>query len=636
MKIDIVTDTFPPDINGVANTLNHLSKTLTERGHTIRIIRSKGADDQEDAFANSLPLPGYKEIRIGLPSPIKFRKRWIRKRPDAVYVATESPLGVSAVTVAKNMDIPVVTGFHTNFHQYMEKYRLGILRNTAKNYLTQLHKRADLTLAPSVEAVKMLESEGVTNVKLLGRGVDTIQFHPNKKDEALRATWQVNDDAHVYLSVGRLAAEKNLSLCIQAMAQVRDKNPNAKFIIVGDGPLRASLEKENPWIIFTGALVGEELAKHYASADFLLFSSTTETFGNVVLEGMASGLVVIAFDYAAAKQHIVNDINGISVTMGDELLWQAVAAQEYAPEKISALRQQARTTVETQGWQDITAQFESYLVTAANAKQPVFEDDGTKKSLEPFACRTVIISDLHLGTVDAKAEEVVSFLKSIKCDKLILNGDFIDGWALKRGAAWSVRHSRVIRIILKKMEKEQTKVIYTRGNHDDILERFMPISFGSLQILKEHIHHTADGKKYLIVHGDGFDSIATNHKWMAKIGSIGYDSLLKINRIYNLYRSFRGKEYYSLSKAVKAKVKSAVSFVDEYEKQLEKLAIHKKCDGIICGHIHTPADKQLETIHYLNSGDWVESLTAIIEHSDGRMEVVEYKKFMLERFADSF
>lgn len=243
-------------------------------------------------------------------------------------------------------------------------------------------------------------------------------------------------------------------------------------------------------------------------------------------------------------------------------------------------------------------------------------------------CKTVFLSDIHLGTVDSKADEVVNFLKHIRCDKLVLNGDIIDGWALKRGGKWSARHSRVIRKILKMMERDDMEVIYLRGNHDDILERFLPLAFGKLKFTKEHIHTTQTGQRYLVVHGDGFDSVSTNHKWIASLGAVGYDFLLGVNRFYNLYRSWRGKEYFSFSKLVKAKVKSAVSFVDRYEELLQELARHKKCDGIICGHIHTPEDKRVGETHYLNSGDWVESLTAIIEHHDGRMELVNYERFL--------
>lgn len=244
------------------------------------------------------------------------------------------------------------------------------------------------------------------------------------------------------------------------------------------------------------------------------------------------------------------------------------------------------------------------------------------------SCLTVFLSDIHLGTADSKADEVVEFLKHIRCRKLVLNGDIIDGWALRRGGRWLSSHSRVIRKLLKMTERDGSELIYLRGNHDDILERLLPLAFGRLQFLKEHVHVSPTGKRYLVVHGDGFDSVSTHHKWLASLGSVGYDFLLQVNRYYNLWRAWRGKEYFSFSKLVKAKVKSAVCYVDRYEELLQDLARRKRCEGIICGHIHTPEDKQMGNIHYLNSGDWVESLTAIIEHLDGRMELVHYGEFI--------
>ncbi len=251
------------------------------------------------------------------------------------------------------------------------------------------------------------------------------------------------------------------------------------------------------------------------------------------------------------------------------------------------------------------------------------------------ACyETVILSDVHLGTRDSKAEEATDFLKSIRCRRLILNGDIVDGWALRRGGAWTDQHTRFVRLILKKMEKEDTEVIYLRGNHDDILERFLPIAFGSLRIEQEFIHETAKGR-YLVVHGDGFDGVTTNFKVVALAGSLAYSLLLRINRLYNKWRALRGKDYYSLSKEIKSRVKSAVSFVGRYEEQLRNLALVRDCQGIICGHIHSVADKQIDGVHYLNSGDWVESMTAIVEEVSGEFEIVHYDQWKQSRKPDA-
>ncbi len=245
---------------------------------------------------------------------------------------------------------------------------------------------------------------------------------------------------------------------------------------------------------------------------------------------------------------------------------------------------------------------------------------------------TIIISDVHLGTRDSKAEEVIEFLKASRCRRLILNGDIVDGWALKSGGRWRDVDTRFIRTVLKKMEKDDTEVIYLRGNHDDLLERFLPIAFGNLVIEQEYLHETPRGK-YLVVHGDGFDSVTTSCRFIAMMGACGYEFLLRINRLYNRWRAWRGKGYYSLSREIKARVKSAVSFVDRYEDQLRHFARGRGCRGIICGHIHTAADKMLEDIHYLNSGDWVESLTAIVERVPGEFALITYEDFARDRAA---
>lgn len=240
--------------------------------------------------------------------------------------------------------------------------------------------------------------------------------------------------------------------------------------------------------------------------------------------------------------------------------------------------------------------------------------------------KTVFISDVHLGMPDCKAAQASHFIRNCLCDKLVLNGDIIDAWHLRRLGGWNKAHTGFVRTVLRKMEKENTSIIYLRGNHDDVLDRFIPIQFENFLITDEHIHKTAQGD-YLVVHGDGFDAVTTNHAWLAKIGGLGYNALLRINRTYNWYRRLRGKESFSLSAWVKHKVKSAVSFVGKYEEQLQNLARQRNCKGIICGHIHKPANKLVGDTHYLNSGDWVESLTAVVENLDGTFEVINYDTF---------
>lgn len=246
--------------------------------------------------------------------------------------------------------------------------------------------------------------------------------------------------------------------------------------------------------------------------------------------------------------------------------------------------------------------------------------------------KTIVISDLHLGIKNSKAKEVVKFLKNHRCDTLILNGDIIDGWQLKRSGSWKKSHTKFFKLIMKMMSKHNTKVIYLRGNHDDFLDEVMPFQFGNFQIKRDHTIESS-GKFYYIVHGDIFDTITTKLKWIAQLGDIGYTFLLWLNRHYNNYRLKRGLPYYSLSQKIKSAVKSAVSFIDEFEIQLAEVAKIKKCSGIITGHIHTPANKMIGEIHYLNSGDWVESLTALAETEDGEWNVLYYEQWEKERIA---
>lgn len=241
--------------------------------------------------------------------------------------------------------------------------------------------------------------------------------------------------------------------------------------------------------------------------------------------------------------------------------------------------------------------------------------------------KTIVVSDLHLGIKSSKAKEVTRFLRRNSCDTLILNGDIIDGWALKRSGKWKKRHTKFFRLILKYVSSRKTKVVYLRGNHDDFLNEVLPFELGNFSICKHYIHES-NGKKYFITHGDLFDTVTKNMRWLAHLGDVGYTLLLWINRHYNLYREKRGLPYYSLSQAVKAKVKKAVSFIGDFENELAAVAKRKKCDGIICGHIHQPADKMINGIRYLNSGDWVETMSALVETRTGEWKVIHYEEWM--------
>lgn len=242
--------------------------------------------------------------------------------------------------------------------------------------------------------------------------------------------------------------------------------------------------------------------------------------------------------------------------------------------------------------------------------------------------RTIILSDLHLGTKDAQARELLEVLRGVRCQKMILNGDIIDLWSLQRNNYWGPAHTAVVRRLLKMAEKDGTQMIYLRGNHDDFIRRLIPISLDRIELAEEHIHESADGKKYLCIHGDVFDTVTAKMRWLAILGDMSYQMLLNINRFYNRWRAWRGKEYFSLSQAIKGKVKQAVSFISRFEEHIQTLAQRRGCDGVMCGHIHKAEDRMMGKVRYLNSGDWVESLTAIVEEMDGTIRVVDRAELM--------
>lgn len=240
--------------------------------------------------------------------------------------------------------------------------------------------------------------------------------------------------------------------------------------------------------------------------------------------------------------------------------------------------------------------------------------------------RTVVISDLHLGTSGAKAHEVTEFLKGALCDRLILNGDIIDGWQLKKYGSWKKKHTAFFRVVLKMMDRYDTKVIYIRGNHDDFLDNVMPLVIGrNFQIRRDYILRSGE-KKFYVTHGDVFDSVTSRMKWLAYVGDLGYTFLLWLNKQYNHYRTWRGLPYYSLSQKIKNSVKQAVNYITDFEEKLSEMARAKGCDGIICGHIHQPAIRDVDGVLYMNSGDWVESLTALVEDHEGRWELVFWEE----------
>lgn len=234
--------------------------------------------------------------------------------------------------------------------------------------------------------------------------------------------------------------------------------------------------------------------------------------------------------------------------------------------------------------------------------------------------RSVFISDLHLGCTYCKSDMLLNFLKNIQPENLYLVGDIIDGWKMKQKIYWNDDYSFIVRRIIG-MIKNDTKIIYITGNHDEFLREFCPNVFGHFSVVDEVIHETLDGRKILVIHGDIFDNITSKLKFLYFLGDKAYTFAMWLNHVYNYIRIKFKMPYWSLSSMLKQNVKKAVNFINDFEKFIVDYTKNKNCDGVICGHIHTPVIKELNGITYYNCGDWVESCTAIIEHLDGSFEL---------------
>lgn len=379
MNIALVTETFPPEVNGVAMTLSRLVNGMRARGHTVEVVRPRQKAEVKtgttsagelDYVVPGMPIPFYTALRMGLPVVGQLKKRWKARRPDVVHVATEGPLGLAALRAAHLLKLPVTSSFHTNFHQYGGHYGLTLGRDLALRYLRWFHNRTRSTMVPASDLKSQLAADGFERLVVLARGVDAVLFNPAKRSDELRASWGAAPGDPVAIYVGRIAAEKNLSLAVDAFLALKKIEPRAKFVLVGDGPERAALTKAYPDFHYAGMRRGEELAAHYASADFFAFPSMTETFGNVVTEALASGLVVLAYDYAATREHVRNGVNGFAATFGDRAAFLdgvRVVMERRTAGDWSALRAAARATSESITWDAIFDVFERELNTAASA-----------------------------------------------------------------------------------------------------------------------------------------------------------------------------------------------------------------------------------------------------------------------------
>jgi glycosyltransferase involved in cell wall biosynthesis len=371
MKLAIVTETFPPEVNGVAMTFGVIARELAQRGHQVTVFRPKRTDlsasgqtfDYTEVQMPGMPIPGYPLLRLGLPARRRLVRHWKSDRPDLVHVVTEGPLGASAVSAARAMGLPVTSSFHTNFHAYTHNYGFGLLYPMVLGWLRRVHNRTQRTFAPTDELCAELRNLGFRNMTLLSRGVDTDCFSPTRRSRSLRESWGAGPDDPVVLHVGRMAPEKNYGLLFKCYEAMRHANPRLRFVLAGDGPMRDSLIKQHPECHFAGFYSRQEIGRYYASADIYIHPSLTETFGNVLTEAMASGLAVSGFDYAAARQFIQHRQNGLVVPCdkSDELI--AAAVELACDQNLRAeLRQAARESFAQQSWSNVIGRFEDDLI----------------------------------------------------------------------------------------------------------------------------------------------------------------------------------------------------------------------------------------------------------------------------------
>lgn len=378
MRVAYITETFPPEINGVALTTARTVQHLRQAGHAVQLIRprqphetSEGSQvpaEGDHTFDNGewrtagAPIPMYPGLRFGWATASALRERWRAARPDIVHVATPGPLAHSALRAARAEGIPTSADFRTNFHAYSRHYRLGWLQPAVLAYLRGLHGMADRSFVPTPSLCDELGAAGFERLRVVGRGVDAGQFSPLQRDAALREAWGAAPQDRVLLYVGRLAAEKNVALALDTFEVLRPHHPGLRMVVAGEGPQRARLAAEHPDVCFVGLQRGAALARCYASADVFLFPSLTDTFGNVTLEALASGLAVVAFDSAAAGELMESGHNGFLVPPDSRAGFMQATRQAIAhADPAGALRQRARRLALLSDWETALRAFEQEL-----------------------------------------------------------------------------------------------------------------------------------------------------------------------------------------------------------------------------------------------------------------------------------
>jgi glycosyltransferase involved in cell wall biosynthesis len=367
LRLAVVTETWPPEVNGVALTLARLVKGLCAAGHAVQLVRPRQtATDQascdssfEERLMRGMPIPRYPQLKMGLPAKRALLKLWAHQRPDLVHIATEGPLGWSALQAARKLHLPVTSDFRTNFDSYTAHYGLGWLKRPIAAYLRKFHNLTDVTMVPTASLAQQLTGSGFKNIQVVARGVDTSVFNPAQRSEALRDAWGAGSTTRVLLSVGRLAPEKNLQLVVDSYRAVRAAGVPAILVFAGDGPMRAELQSACPDAVFLGMRDHTQLARDYASADALLFPSLTETFGNVTVEALACACPVLAFDVAAARDWVRHGQTGWLASAADNAAFQRMCVDVCAP--VHVLPQARQALVDnsaTLDWHTVTQQVE--------------------------------------------------------------------------------------------------------------------------------------------------------------------------------------------------------------------------------------------------------------------------------------
>ncbi|MFA7494728.1 MAG: glycosyltransferase family 1 protein [Acidithiobacillus sp.] len=351
LRITLVTETYPPEINGVAITLGRAVEALRQRGHEVRVIRPRQAHEAPDVgLVTALPLFFYRQVKLGWVSPLTIRA-WLQAwRSEVVHIATEGPLGCAALFAARQLHIPVVTSFHTNFDQYFGWYGAPFLSRLARAYLRHFHNATQQTLVPSEGTLIRLGKQGFQRLRRWGRGVDCLHFHPRWRDESLRGRLGLGPKDLLLLYVGRLAREKNLPPLLAGFRTLHQHLPTTALVLVGDGPLREEFnDLTHEGIHCVGVQRGSDLARWYASADIFCFPSCSETFGNVVLEAQSSGLPVIAYHCPGVDEQVNHGVHGILLPRGSE--WQdALQTLCTHTEQRHQFAQAGRQRAESQSW----------------------------------------------------------------------------------------------------------------------------------------------------------------------------------------------------------------------------------------------------------------------------------------------